>query len=50
MGVTLTQYSLDKGLKEFGERGEQAVVKELHSLNSLTSTGEYMRPFFGELY
>ena len=27
MGVIMTQYSLNKGLKEFGERGEEAVVK-----------------------
>ena len=31
MGVILTQYSLNKGLKEFGESGEQAVMKDLSS-------------------
>ena len=35
VGVILTQYSLNKGLKEFGERGEEAVVKERSSLKDM---------------
>ena len=35
MGVILTQYSLSKGLKEFDERDEQAVAKELSSLKDM---------------
>ena len=27
MGVIMTQYSLNKGLKAFGDQGEEAVVK-----------------------
>ena len=37
MGVIMTQYSLNKGLKEFGEHGEEAVVKELSSLKDIDS-------------
>ena len=39
IGVILTQYSLNnnKGLKEFGERGEEAVVKELSSLKVMNT-------------
>ena len=32
MGVILTQYSLNKELKVFGEEGEKAIVKELTDL------------------
>ena len=35
MGVILTWCSLNKGLKEFGERGEQAVVKEFSRLKDM---------------
>ena len=35
MGIIMTQYSLNKGLKEFGDRGEEAVVKELSSLKDM---------------
>ena len=35
MGIILTQYSLNKGLKEFGDRDEEAVVKELNSLKDM---------------
>ena len=35
MGVILTQYSLNKGLKEFGKHGEETVVKELSSLKDM---------------
>ena len=35
MGVIMTQYSLNKGLKKFGDRGEKAVVKELSSLKDM---------------
>ena len=31
----LTQYSVKKGLKVFGEKGEQAVVKELTQLHNM---------------
>ena len=34
-GIIMTQYSLNKGLKEFGDRGEEAVVKELSSLKDM---------------
>ena len=35
MGVITTQYSLNKGLEEFEDRGEEAVVKELSSLKDM---------------
>ena len=35
MGVIMTRYSLNKGLKEFGEWGEEAVVKEFSSLKDM---------------
>ena len=35
IGVILTQYSLNKELKEFDERREEAVVKELSSLKDM---------------
>ena len=35
MGVIMTQYSHNKGLKEFGNHGEQDVVKELVSLKDM---------------
>ena len=31
----MTQYSLNKGLKEFGDRREEAVVKQLSSLKDM---------------
>ena len=31
----MTQYSINKGLKEFDEHGEEAVVKELSSLKDM---------------
>ena len=35
MGVIMTQYSSNKGLKAFGDRGEDDVVKELSSLKDM---------------
>ena len=35
MRVVMTQYSLNKGLEEFGEHGEEAGVKELSSLKDM---------------
>ena len=35
MGVITTQYSLKKGLKEFGDCGKEAVVKEVSSLKDM---------------
>ena len=37
MGVIMTQYSLNKGLEEFGDRGKEAVVKELSSLKDMNT-------------
>ena len=37
IGVILTQYSLNKGLQEFSERGDEAVVKELSSLKDMNT-------------
>ena len=35
MGVIMTQYILNKGLKAPGDGGEEAVVKELSSLKDM---------------
>ena len=37
LGVILTQYSLNKGLKKFGVKGEESVVKELTQHHDLTT-------------
>ena len=36
IGISLKRYSLNKGLKEFGEHMEEAAVEELSSLSSFT--------------
>lgn len=36
-GVILTQYSVKAGLEKFGERGEQAVTKELSQLHNMNT-------------
>ena len=35
LGIALTQYSLKAGLRVLGKRGENAVVKELHTIHDM---------------